>query len=63
MILVIGDTPEELATLQSIIDTGILNNTTEESVIDVTYQLASGSTLLVNPYNHIIGVRNERHFK
>lgn len=59
MIMIIGDTPEELATLQSIIDTGILNNTTEESVIDITYQLASGNTLLVNPYNHIVGERNK----
>ena len=56
MILVIGDTPEELAKLQSIIDTGILNIATEEeAVIDVTYQLASGHTLLVNSYNHIVG--------
>jgi hypothetical protein len=55
MIIVIGDTPEELAKLQSIIDTGILNTAIEEAVIDVTYRLASGNTLLVNAYNHIVG--------
>lgn len=54
MICIIGDTSDELAALQSIIDTGVINSN-EVSTVDVTYKLSSGDILLVNQYNHIIG--------
>lgn len=54
MISIIGDTADELAALQSIIDTGVINSN-EASTLDVTYKLSSGDILLVNQYNHIIG--------
>lgn len=54
MISIIGDTSDELAALQSIIDAGVINSN-ETSTVDVTYKLSSGDILLVNRYNHIIG--------
>lgn len=54
MISIIGDTADELAALQSIINAGVINSN-EASTVDVTYKLLSGDILLVNQYNHIIG--------
>lgn len=54
MISIIGDTSDELAALQSIIDTGVINSN-ETSTVNITYKLSSGDILLVNQYNHIIG--------
>ena len=57
MITIVGDNFEELALMQDIIDSGIINITTNSSKddIDVTYKLSSGNILLVNKYNHIVG--------
>lgn len=54
MISIIGDTSDELAALQSIIDTGVINSN-EKVTVDVTYKLSSGDNLLINQYNHIVG--------
>lgn len=54
MINIVGDTWEELANLQTIIDTGILN-CNKMFNIDVNYKLLSGDSLLVNKYKHIVG--------
>ena len=56
MINIVGDTWEELANLQTIIDTGILNYD-EMFNVDVNYKLLSGDSLLINKYNHIVGVK------
>ena len=53
MIYIIGDTAEELADLQILLETGILNSN-EYTTIDITYKLSSGSTLLTDQYNHIV---------
>ena len=54
MIYIIGDTFEELADLQTLLETGQLNFR-KDITVDVTYELSSGCTLLVDKYNHIIG--------
>lgn len=54
MIRIIGDTFEELADLQTLLETGQLNFR-KDITVDVTYELSSGGTLLVDKYNHIIG--------
>lgn len=54
MICIIGDTADELADLQTLIEIGVLNSD-EESTLDVTYKLSSGDILLVDQYNHIVG--------
>ena len=59
MINIIGDTYQELADLQIIIETGILNTNEKLSSVNATYQLRSGDDLLVNQYNHIIGSKKE----
>ena len=56
MINIVGDTWEELANLQTIIDTGILN-CDEMLNVNVNYKLLSGDSLLINKYNHIVGVK------
>lgn len=56
MINIVGDTWEELANLQTIIDTGILNYD-EMFNVDVNYKLLSGDSLLINKYNHIVGAK------
>lgn len=58
MINIVGDTWEELANLQTIIDTGILNYD-EIFNVDVNYKLLSGDSLLINKYNHIVGAKKE----
>lgn len=58
MINIVGNTWEELANLQTIIDTGILN-CDEMFNIDVNYKLLSGGSLLINKYNHIVGAKKE----
>ena len=57
MITIIGDNFEELAFIQDIIDSGLLNLSTNSSInsINATYKLSSGNRLLVNKYNHIVG--------
>lgn len=57
MVTIIGDTPDELAALQYIINTGILNasNDNNYAAVDVTYKLSSGDKLLVNQYDYIVG--------
>ena len=57
MITIIGDTSDELATLQYIINTGILNASNDNNyvAVDVTYKLSSGDKLLVNQYDYIVG--------
>lgn len=54
MIQIIGDTFEELADLQTLLETGQLNFR-KDIKVDVTYELSSGGTLLVDQYNHIVG--------
>ena len=59
MISIIGDTSDELATLQSIIDAGMVNSN-ERFTLDVTYKLSSGDNLLVNQYKHIVGSKPKK---
>jgi len=54
MIHIIGDTADELADLQSLIETGMINSN-EDTTLDITYKLSSGNILLVDQYNHIVG--------
>lgn len=60
MITIIGDTSDELATLQYIINTGLLNASNDNNLtaVDVTYKLSSGDDLLVNQYDYIVGSSN-----
>lgn len=53
MICITGDTADELANLQILIETGILNSN-EDIALDITYNLLGG-ILLVDQYNHIVG--------
>ena len=58
MIQIIGDSSDELAKLQRIIDSGILNSNIPSDEIyklDIIYKLSSGNALLVNQYDHIVG--------
>lgn len=54
MINIIGDTYQELADLQTIIESGI-NNTEEKLSVTTRFELRSGDILLANQYNHIVG--------
>ena len=65
MITIIGDTCEELAVLQSIIDTGILNNHVRlgATTLDVTYTLSSGNLILSDEYGHIVGEKTSERSK
>ena len=54
MIQIIGDTVDELADIQKLLETGMLNSN-EAGAIDVTYKLSSGNVILVDQYNHIVG--------
>ena len=60
MISIIGDSVDELANLQSIIETGLLNND-ESTTLDVTYKLSSRDILLVDQYNHIVGRKEQKN--
>ena len=53
MIRIIGDTVDELADLQILLETGMLNSN-KHTTIDITYKLSSGGILLVDQYNHIV---------
>ena len=54
MIHIIGDTFEELADLQTLLETGKLN-CHEDIKVKVAFKLSSGGTLYVDPYKHIVG--------
>lgn len=54
MIQIIGDTFEELADLQTILENGAINSSKEIS-IDGTFKLSSGGTLIYDQYGHIVG--------
>lgn len=54
MIHIIGDTADELANLQILLETGILNSK-NDITLDTNYKLSSGNILLVDRYNHIVG--------
>ena len=58
MIHIIGDTFEELADLQTLLETGQLNFR-KDITVNVMYELSSGGTLLVDQHNHIIGSKEE----
>ena len=60
MISIIGNSVDELANLQSIIETGLLNND-ESTTLDVTYKLSSRDILLVDQYNHIVGRKEQKN--
>lgn len=56
MITIIGDTHEELAVLQSFINTGILNDRDMSGItFDATYKLSSGNVILTDRYGNIVG--------
>lgn len=55
MIHIIGDTFEELADLQTLIEAGKLNYHEKKIKVYTTFKLSSGGTLLVDQYNHIVG--------
>lgn len=55
MIYIIGDTADELANLQILLETGMLNVNKDITFDTITYKLSSGRTLLVDQYNHIVG--------
>lgn len=54
MIHIIGDTADELANLQILLETGMLNSS-KNVTLDINYKLSSGNILLVDRYNHIVG--------
>ena len=56
MIHIIGDTTDELAELQMLLEAGMINSN-EDTTIDITYKLSSGAILLVDQYNHIVGIK------
>ena len=58
MIHIIGDTADELADLQILLETGMINSN-KDSTLDITYKLSSGDILLVDQYNHIVGRKNK----
>ena len=60
MINIIGDNVHELIEIQNIIETGILNLSSNDiNTIDIKYKLSSEDILLVNKYNHIIGSKSK----
>ena len=54
MIQIIGDTFEELADLQTVLENGA-GNSSKEISIDCAFKLSSGGNLLYDQYGHIIG--------
>ena len=59
MITIIGDAHEELAVLQSVINTGILNiHDMSEITFDTTYKLSSGNVILTDKYGNIVGEKS-----
>lgn len=61
MITIIGDTHEELAILQSVINTGILNDHDMFGrTFDATYKLSSGNLILTDKYGNIVGEKSEQ---
>ena len=61
IITIIGDTYEELAVLQSVINTGILNDHDRSEIIfDTTYKLSSGNLIMSDEYGNIVGEREEK---
>ena len=54
MIQIIGDTFEELADLQTVLENGAINSSREIS-IDCAFKLSSGGNLLYDQYGHIVG--------
>ena len=54
MIHIIGDTADELANLQILLEAGMLNSE-KDITLDTNYKLSSGNILLVDRYNHIVG--------
>lgn len=55
MIQIIGDTFEELADLQTLLETGKLNYHEEKIKVKATFKLSSGGTLFFDKYGHIVG--------
>ena len=57
MITIIGDTPEELAALQSVINTGILNShdISKITLLTTKYELLSRNLILTDEYGNIVG--------
>ena len=56
MITIIGDTHEELAALQFVINTGILNvHDIPKITLDTTYKLSSENLILTDEYGNIVG--------
>jgi len=53
-IYIIGDTSDELADLQTLLETGMVNGN-KDTTLNITYKLSSGGILLVDQYNHIVG--------
>ena len=58
MIHIIGDTADELADLQILLETGMLNSN-KNVTLDINYKLSSGNILLADQYNHIVGERED----
>lgn len=60
MITIIGNTYEELAVLQSVINTGILNDVDMSGItFDTTYKLLSGNLILTDKYGNIVGEKSK----
>ncbi len=55
MVTITADTISELAFVQEVIATGILNSRFKEGDIDVIYKLNNGNKILTNKYNFIVG--------
>ena len=58
MIYIIGDTSDELADLQTLLETGMVNGN-KDTTLNITYKLSSGGILLVDQYNHIVGEKEQ----
>lgn len=54
MIHIVGDAADELASLQILLETGMLNSN-KDITLDINYKLSSGNILLVDQYNRIVG--------
>lgn len=54
MIYITGDTAKELADLQTLLETGMVNGN-KDTTLHVTYKLSSGNILLVDSHDHIVG--------
>ena len=57
MIVITADTVYELAYLQKLIETGVLNSD-KKATINVTYRLSSDDILLIDKYNSIVGSKS-----